>query len=361
MQSSIVINERSITESNFEDITFEYLPKMTESELQEFKVVKAEQELLENVVTKLKADRVYKYGNNSDGVIESAVAIGDRGVVEIGYYYGDLKPKSIIKVSTQKGCPARCGFCNAGAEEFLGNLTGLEIYEQAALMLQIVAALNVPSKEQKHKVNFAGTGEPLLNPNLPEALERLAKHELSFKVATVLPKAKISYANLEKIAKFAGAYSGTLQLQISLISSDQDFREQQVGLDLPNSEELIELAKLWRSYKPKREQINLSLILSSDTPVDAEYLMNCFPKEFFRFRFRNYIPTENGAQNDLLTIPGEKLESIKQQFSSRGYHAGSEATPTATEQKYNLASNVTRSRMSGGSINKKLSKKISKK
>jgi len=305
----------------------------------------AEQLLLDAATPRVVMPSAYRFGDHDDGVIEFSALMRDGGVVEVGYYYGVGKPKSIIKVSSQVGCPFRCNFCNAGEEVYKRNLSAEEIYQQAALMLKVAAQQGVPWSPLPHKINFAGTGEPLLNPALVDALELLGKHGISIKVSTVFPAGRVAEANFERLARFAGGYPGSIQIQLSLISTDAEYRGQVAGGKVADFDTIVKAAELWRAAAPQRPQINLSLILTEQTPADAELIMNQFSPQLFRIRFRNYVPTEFGDTNSLSQISEERMYNIKQEFRIRGYEVYDDATPTSTEQAFALASNVTRRRM----------------
>ncbi len=96
--------------------------------------------------------------------------------------------------------------------------------------------------------------------------------------------------------------------------------------------------------KPPGRKINLSLLLTQDIPCDVQSIHNIFPSGLFRFRFRQYVPTHNGKNHRLTTITKTRYDEIKAQFQEKGYEVGDWATPTPIEQKFNLASNVTRGR-----------------
>lgn len=301
--------------------------------------------LLASPTDSISASTIYVFGNHHDGVIEFAALTRDGGAIETGYYYGDEKPKSIIKVSSQVGCPYRCHFCNAGEEVFKRNLTPDEIYQQAALMLKVAAGQGVPWSTLAHKINFAGTGEPLLNPGIVEAVRMLSEHELSIKVSSVFPGGSAALTNFSRLAEFAGSYSGSIQFQLSLISTDAHYRNQVTGGKVASFDEIVRAAQLWRKHSPQRSQINLSLILTETTPADVERIRSRFPPELFRIRFRNYVPTEFGKTNQLVEISDERMQRVKEEFRLSGYVVRDDATPTVTEQAFSLASNVTRRSM----------------
>ena len=79
-----------------------------------FKLDAPQQALLERPIRTLITQSAHHFGDHSDGVIEFAAQTSDSGVIELGYYYGTGKPKNIVKVSTQIGCPMACTFCATG-------------------------------------------------------------------------------------------------------------------------------------------------------------------------------------------------------------------------------------------------------
>ena len=135
--------------------------------------------------------QTWNFGNERDGVIEMAAGTHDGGIVEIGFYYGVTKPKPIIKISPQIGCPARCNFCELGGVAFKRNLTPVEMVEQVRIMRETAIQLGALTAEAPIKVNFAGSGEPLFNKGLVETLALLGDElHPSFKVSTVFPNSK---------------------------------------------------------------------------------------------------------------------------------------------------------------------------
>lgn len=296
-------------------------------------------------LTQLRKDFVAYFGDKHDGTIQIPVLTKD-GVIETSYFYGDDKPKNIITISSQVGCPARCSFCELGAEKFSRDLSSREMYEQVVLLLQTASQSGIDINTTKHKVTVANTGEPLFNVYLVTSLEEIANLDISsFKVSTIFPAGNKPRRNIESLTHFAARHPAQpLQLQISLISTSEQYRREAGGIKLASFEEIREAAEYWRGFNRGGRKINLSLILSDQTPCDVNEVYEIFPPELFRFRFRNYVTTENGKRNLLSVIDPGKMEQIKESFTEKGYEVGDWATPTAIEQKFGLAANVTRRR-----------------
>ena len=129
-----------------------------------------------------------------------------------------------------------------------------------------------------------------------------------------------------------------------MISTSEKHRQEAGGIKLASYEELLAAAEYWKDLNPEGRKVNLSLILSDQTPCKVDDVYGIFPPELFRFRFRNYVPTENGKRNLLTEISTERMKRIKESFELKGYEVGAWATPTPTELRFGLAGNVTRRR-----------------
>ncbi|MFC1698240.1 hypothetical protein ACFL1H_07940 [Nanoarchaeota archaeon] len=290
-------------------------------------------------INTIKTDQIIQYGDIHDGAIEFPGKV-DQGYVEVGYFYGDIKPKNIIVISSQVGCPSKCSFCELGNEKFVRNLKANEMYEQVILMLQIAKDYNLDINT-KHKVSLAKSGDPFFNPETVKALEKIAELEFSFKVSTIFPNTKRAMNIFNNITLFAKDYSEPVQYQISLISTSEEYRSKVTGINLMPFNKIREAGEYWKENNPEGRKINLSLILDNNVPCDVDIIYKTFPPDLFRFRFRNYMPTLHGKEKDLIAIENERLQLIKDQFEDKGYEVGDWATPTNMEQKFGLASNVT--------------------
>ena len=192
-------------------------------------------------VGKIKKDLVFHFGDMHDGAIELAGMV-DQGLIEIGYFYGDSKPKNILVVSSQAGCPSKCSFCALGNEPYVRNLSPEEIYEQVVLMLRQAAQYRIEIDAAAHKVNYSKSGDALFNPRFAEGLEQLAGFGFSHKVSTVFPYGRNAMNVFCQISDFAATYSHPVQFQISLISTLESYREQAAGVRVANFKDIRKAA-----------------------------------------------------------------------------------------------------------------------
>ncbi len=290
----------------------------------------------------VKKDLVFDFGDRDDGAIGIPGITEDGKVIETSYFFGKARPKNIIVVSSQAGCPMRCTFCELGEERFARNLSPEEIRDQAVLMLEQAQMRGFDAVHVPHKVTVANSGEPLLNAQLVDGLDLLAGLPVrSFKISTVLPRSEVTAKVLADLADFAARTERPVQLQISLISTLEE-RRFRMSPGAASFRKIREAGEIWHSKNPTGRKVNLSLILAEKMPCVAADVVGMFPSELFRFRFREYVPTENGRDHGIREISPERLADIKREFAGQGYEVGDWASPSPMERKFGLASNVIR-------------------
>ncbi|MFH2028702.1 MAG: radical SAM protein [Nanoarchaeota archaeon] len=295
----------------------------------------------------LERDYMVMYGNLHDGVIEFPAITRDNQIIEVGSYFSDhkkLKPKNIIGIAPQAGCPSKCGFCEYGVEPYVRDVTPDEMYEQVMMMLDLEYRLGVNIDTEKHKVSIARGGEPLLNDRLIEGMEKIAQHGMSFKVSTVFPYSKKIENMLYDVARFDAQHDEPVQIQLSLISTSEEYRKSITGIRVATFEEIRRVCDNYRNINPDGRTFNVSLILSEETPCNVDDVAGILPPSMFNFRFRPYVPNQNGESHSLEKIDGDKLNDLKNSFRDKGYDIKSWATPTPIEEKFRLSGSVTRHR-----------------
>ena len=289
-------------------------------------------------------DPAMKFGNRDDGVIGIPVITADGHVVEASYFFGTMHPKNIIVVSSQVGCPMNCTFCALGGKCFERSLTAQEIRDQVLMILDEAKRFGF-DRSTPHKITIANSGEPLFNPHLVDALARVSDIPKTFKVSTVLPNTRRAHRHLRRLMDFAIDQHGrvTVQLQISLISTSEEYRRVATGARIASFEQIREITNAWRRMLPGGRKVNLSLIVSDQTPCEVSDVVDRLPPELFRFRFREYVPTPHGIQQGLVPVRPGQLEQLMTSFTDAGYETCL-AIPTQTERRFGLVSNSIRAR-----------------
>ena len=198
----------------------------------------------------------------------------------------DLTKKWVATISTQKGCPMRCQFCDCPKYGYFGNAT---IDDMCYEIRTILANENITHTD-RFNAHFARIGEPTFNkdvlnfalyylrPTVRNYIEAKTIHPV---VSTMLPK------NNPQLKHFISGwcdiknyvYNGEAGLQFSINSTDEQQRDAQFGgmsLDLKQISELA--AKL---PKPKGRKYTLNFAVTAATILDAERLTELFDKDKF--------------------------------------------------------------------------------
>jgi 23S rRNA (adenine2503-C2)-methyltransferase len=99
--------------------------------------------------------------DSSDGTRKYLLRLADGASVE-AVYIPEPRRRTIC-VSTQAGCPLRCGFCLTGIAGYTRNLGVGEILGQVAQVLDDAPPPDDPDRPPAWNVVMMGMGEPLLN------------------------------------------------------------------------------------------------------------------------------------------------------------------------------------------------------
>lgn len=287
------------------------------------------------------SDYMVAFGDKHDGVIEVICNTGNsEQIFESGYYYADSIIKPNVSISAMVGCPVSCEFCELGRAAFGRHLTPDEMYEQVILTLS--QARRFTDIDGPHKVSIGKSGEPMLNPNLVSGLRRISELGVSFRVPTSFPKGKAAERIFEELVEFAREYREAVQLNISVISTSEEYRSKttKIGADFFSIRKGIER---WINAIPleKCRKPNATLILGNNTPADPRELLDVLPPALVNICFRPYVETSNGKSSGLSLLSGEKLVELKRRFEECGYSVSLAQVSTPMEIKFKLASNST--------------------
>lgn len=214
----------------------------------------------------------------------------------------DLGYKWVATISTQKGCPMRCKFCDCPQFGFHGNASVEDMIYEVRTILE--------GEEIDHtdrfNVHFARMGEPSFNPNVltfaRDHLRGLVGEYIYAKtihpvVSTMLPK---SNKNLEKFVLDwcdikNNVYAGEAGLQFSINSTDDEQRNSQFnGMSLSLSEIFALADKL---PMPRGRKYTLNFAVTANTILDAKRLSELFDKEKFIVKITPIHETNSAVTN----------------------------------------------------------------
>lgn len=214
----------------------------------------------------------------------------------------DLSDKWVATISTQKGCPMKCKFCDCPKYGFHGNASVEDmIYEVSTILKH-----EVVKSTKRFNVHFARMGEPSLNPNvltfaehnLKPLVEKYIKADTIHPVvSTMLPK---NHQFLEHfIQRWCyiknEVYNGEAGLQFSINSTDEKQRAEQFNNMSLSLSQISVLAK--KLPMPKGRKYTLNFAVTADTILDAKKLSELFDKEMFIVKITPIHKTDASVKN----------------------------------------------------------------
>lgn len=214
----------------------------------------------------------------------------------------DLTKKWVATISSQKGCPMKCRFCDCPHYGYHGNATIDDLTHEVEIILK---GENI-NHTDRFNVHFARMGEPTFNPAVLEfaskELRPLVNRYIKAKtihpvVSTMLPKSNKNLKDfLLKWCKIKNEeYNGEAGLQFSINSTDDTQRNEQFnGMSLSLDEISALAAKL---PMPKGRKYTLNFAVTKDTILDAKRLSKLFDKDKFIVKITPIHETNSAITN----------------------------------------------------------------
>ncbi len=214
----------------------------------------------------------------------------------------DLTQKWVATISTQKGCPMNCKFCDCPKYGFYGNASVAEMAYEIETILKNETVKNT----DRFNVHFARMGEPTFNPNVlafaRDNLRKLVAKYIEAKtihpvVSTMLPKANshltqfvLDWCNIKNID-----YRGEAGLQFSINSTDDTQRDYQFNKKSLSLAEISALAKILPH--PVGRKYTLNFAVTKDTVLDAARLTELFDPNMFIVKITPIHETNSAVKN----------------------------------------------------------------
>lgn len=214
----------------------------------------------------------------------------------------DLTQKWVATVSTQKGCPMKCQFCDCPKYGFYGNASFADLeYEVEQILLG-----EEVTHTQRFNVHYARMGEPTFNQDVLSftriRLRELVKQYITADtihpvVSTMLPKSNknlvpfiLEWCRIKNIY-----YNGEAGLQFSINSTDEEQRRTQFN-DMSLS--LEDISAIGRELPmPKGRKYTLNFAVTADTILDANELSRLFDKDKFIVKITPIHKTDSAVKN----------------------------------------------------------------
>ena len=214
----------------------------------------------------------------------------------------DLTKKWVATISTQKGCPMKCEFCDCPKYGFHGNVS----LEELGYEIETILRSESIKRTERFNVHFARMGEPTFNPNVLEFTEyrlrelvgrHIEADTVHPVVSTMLPKHNKDLERfvLEWCRIKNEVYNGEAGLQFSINTTDEEQRNAQFnGMSLS----LIEISDLAKKLPmPKGRKYTLNFAVTEETVLDADCLSELFDKNKFIVKITPIHKTNSAIKN----------------------------------------------------------------
>lgn len=234
----------------------------------------------------------------------------------------DLADKMVVTISTQKGCPMNCMFCDCPKVKFGGNISRVELAEEVT-----EAIIRSGCKyTQRFNLHLARMGEPSFNADnvlafleydLRGLVNNMMKADVIHPVFTTMCPKGLGKEKLSSILqKFCfiknGSYDGEAGLQLSINSTDEAQRNE---LFRGCSLSLVNIADIARELpKPKGRKYTLNFPVTDKTILDPKELSRLFDKEKFIVKITPIHETHEANENGISTPEGYYKYDVYRQF-----------------------------------------------
>lgn len=216
--------------------------------------------------------KIIKIKSSHNGkIVKFDILLDDDYVIQNVFFIS--KRYNTVSLSTQVGCPIKCGFCLSGSP-FIRNLSIHELLCQLSLVEKYLRKNFSGLKIQS--VKLFGIGEPLLNlDNVIPFIKNISKKYFNISICTVGISEGITQLIKEGIkAELFISLNGTSKSErtkISIFFAGENFKE------------LVSSIKEYRKLVPGRNKVQINyLVLGkiNDSFVDMKKLGKMFGKEY---------------------------------------------------------------------------------
>ena len=212
----------------------------------------------------------------------------------------DLNDKLVVTVSSQKGCPMNCNFCDCPKLGFHGNASVAELISEISTGI----ALSGVKDGQRLNVHYARMGEPTFNFNVIESAKVVGefanKHFKEYHpvVSTMLPK------NNKRLEEFLlewtelmrnNNWNGGLGLQFSINTLNEEDRNKAFDNKSLSLQKISDLSK--KLPEPVGRKYTLNFAVTSESDLDVNKMNKYFDKEKFIVKITPIHETKRAVEN----------------------------------------------------------------
>lgn len=241
---------------------------------------------------------------------------------QVPHHEVDLKDKMVVTISTQKGCPMRCMFCDCPKVKFGGNISRGELYLEVGNAIVFSGCKHT----ERFNLHLARMGEPSFNADnvfafLKEDLRELVNSHMKADVihpvfTTMCPKGLGKEKMLDILQRFCAIknedYDGEAGLQLSINSTDEEQRDMLFRGCSLTLKEISEIAG--ELPMPKGRKYTLNFPVTDKTILEPSKLSELFDKDKFIVKITPIHETNEANANNINTPNGYYTYDVYRQF-----------------------------------------------
>ena len=241
---------------------------------------------------------------------------------QVPHHEVDLKDKMVVTISTQKGCPMRCMFCDCPKVKFGGNISRGELYLEVGNAIVFSGCKHT----ERFNLHLARMGEPSFNADnvfafLKEDLRELVNSHMKADVihpvfTTMCPKGLGKEKMLDILQRFCAIknedYDGEAGLQLSINSTDEEQRDMLFRGCSLTLKEISEIAR--ELPMPKGRKYTLNFPVTDKTILEPSKLSELFDKDKFIVKITPIHETNEANANNINTPNGYYTYDVYRQF-----------------------------------------------
>ena len=235
--------------------------------------------------TDLSLEYLYVGDYGKENNIKASFLGYDKRIDKVKHKDVNIEEKLVVTVSSQKGCPMKCNFCDCPKFGFKGNASLPE------LISEITTAISLSGIKHGKRLNvhYARMGEPTFNPNVIYSAALIGNMIITMGlgfdeyhpvVSTMMPKSNknlIEFLNnwIQTGFIFGGEDGFGLQFSINTLNEDdrnEMFRNQ--SLSLQEIGDIINELPM-----PRKRKYTLNFAVTSKCNLDPKLMDKYFDKE----------------------------------------------------------------------------------
>lgn len=236
--------------------------------------------------TDLTLEYLYVGDYGKENNIKASFLGYDKRIDKVEHTDVDIEDKLVVTVSSQKGCPMKCNFCDCPKLGFHGNASVVELITE----IMSGVALSGIKHGKRLNVHYARMGEPTFNPNVITSAKHIAEifsdpnSDITFDeyhpvVSTMMPKGNKNLpAFLNSWVDFGFKYGGDdgfgLQFSINTLNEeDRNAMFNNMSLSLAEIGAIINNLPM-----PKKRKYTLNFAVTSKSDLSPALMDKYFDK-----------------------------------------------------------------------------------